>query len=107
MATKLQSVWTDDHLPCVSFYHNNNYFEVWWTDPALGGKIEMVEEGDVSIEKAFKKYPELLKIVLDPTNEETKEWLDDEEDDYDGDKVSWCTPVGMVSWFKNGNPDRG
>lgn len=102
MTTKINSTWTDDHLPCVSFTHNNRYFEIWWTDPALYGKLDLVEDGDITIELALKKYPQLLRVIQDPTDvENLKDLMDDIEGD---DKISFSTDAGWISWFKNGKP---
>ena len=84
--------WTDDHLPCFCFEHNEYLFEVWWSDRALVGKLEMVEDGEITLEKALKKYPDLLKIVTDPINNDVE--LDDEVGE-DG-KRTYQTEAGYV-----------
>lgn len=60
------NMWSDDHLPCVSFTVDANTFEVWWTDKNLAGRLEMASEGDVTLEVALKKFKELNTIITDP-----------------------------------------
>jgi len=67
MLMKILNEWTDDHLPCVNFEHEGNTFEIWWTDSRLVGRLEMVEEGDLSLDKALKSYPNLKQLMENPT----------------------------------------
>lgn len=60
---KIIKTWTDDHLPCVSFMHNDKKYELCWTERGFVGRLELVQEGDVTLEKAAKKYPELLAAL--------------------------------------------
>ena len=62
------NAWTDDHLPCVGFDHNGFHIEVNWTEKDVYGKLELVESGDITIEKALKKYPHMLAIINNPRN---------------------------------------
>ena len=103
MSTKVIATWSDDHLPCFSFEHEGKYFELWWTDEKLVGRLEMVEEGDITIEKVFKKYPEILTIIQDPTSEKVKEYWDDEYDE-SSEEFEFSVNAGMLRWCKNGNP---
>lgn len=63
---KIINEWTDDHLPCISFEHGGNKFEINWTDTTLVGKLQLVEDGDVTLERALKKYPSVLNIIQNP-----------------------------------------
>ena len=60
--------WTDDHLPCVSFKHNGTTFEVLWTSRDLIGRLQLVEEGSVTVEAALEKYKGLLAVINNPLN---------------------------------------
>lgn len=80
-------VWTDDHLPCFAVTIDNNEFEVWWTSPDMYGKLELVRDGDITLERALKKYPELLKVLKNP--------VDPEDINEDG-RQNWYTDGGCV-----------
>lgn len=82
---RLISEWTDDHLPCVSFEHEGNMFSVWWTDKALAGRIELIESGDISLEKALKKYTGLMKVIQTPFDAQ----FDSNEEGEPEDKECW------------------
>lgn len=62
------NTWTDDHLPCVGFDHNGFHFNIYWTEKDVYGKLDLVESGDVPLEKALKKYPAMLAIINNPLN---------------------------------------
>jgi hypothetical protein len=87
------NTWSDDHLPCVSFEHNNTTFEVWWTEKSLAGRLEMVRDGDVTLEVALKKWPDFIAIVNDPFNVEETDTIEREEDD---GQLSYNIEIGWV-----------
>jgi hypothetical protein len=94
---KITGEWRDDHLPCVSFEHNGTNFMICWTDAALIGKLQLVEDGDVTIETALKREQILLSIINDPFNvvdSENCERID--ERDIDGDLV-YSTDLGHIT----------
>lgn len=62
------NTWTDDHLPCVGFNHNGFNIDICWTEKDVYGKLELVESGDITLEKALKKYPDMLAILNNPLN---------------------------------------
>jgi hypothetical protein len=88
--------WSDDHLPCVSFDHNNVNIEVWWTEKALAGRLEMVEEGDTTLGVALKKWPDLLSIINNPFDTQESDTIERvDERDIDGD-LSYNIDIGYV-----------
>lgn len=88
--------WTDDHLPCVSFETNGTTIQVNWTERSLVGRLEMVEDGDIPLELALKKYPSLLTIINDPFNVQDGEGItrvDEREEDGD---LCYDIDLGLV-----------
>ncbi len=61
-------MWTDDHLPCLSFIVDNKLVELWWTDPKLHGRVQACEDGDMPFEAIFRHHPIVAKIIADPAN---------------------------------------
>jgi hypothetical protein len=95
---KRTTEWTDDHLPCVGFEHNGFEFEVCWTSRSLCGKLEMIEDGDVPLEKGLKRFPSLLKIINNPLNtESTADGDIDRDDDCEEGTVCYTTSDGHVT----------
>ena len=87
---KITNTFTDDHLPCVEFTLDGKNIDIWWTDDRLVGKLALVEEGMISLEKAMKNYPQTLKAILTGENPEEEE-----------DKSVWYTDSGCLMIYKN------
>lgn len=89
--------WTDDHLPCVSFEHNGVTFEVLWTEKSLAGRLEMVADGDVTLEVALKKWPDLLAIINNPFDTEDSTTISREDERDTGGELFYNTEIGGVT----------
>lgn len=94
-------VWSDDHLPCFSFEHNNRSFELWWSSSALEGKLELVEDGDIPIEKAFKDLPQTLKVINNPDLDDGDSEIEFERE---GDKKSYGTECQVYVYDVGAEP---
>lgn len=94
---KILNTWRDDKLPCIEFEHNGQVYQVLWTSPKLEGKLELVQDGDVSLEVALRLYPELLKALNGDV--EGLDRLDREEDseDEEFDNV-YNIDAGILQW---------
>lgn len=77
---KINSTWSDDHLPCVEFELNSKTYDLCWTGHGLLGKLELVESGDITLETALKNDKDLLSALrgtleVEETNEDTGEQI--------------------------------
>lgn len=104
---KMLGTWTDDHLPCFGFEHNGLCYAISWTDASLVGRIELVQEGSITIEKAFAKFPGMLRLLStaepfahDWNDTDPKE-LELDEDVEEGEPLSFQADVGFVQVFRN------
>lgn len=79
----------DDHSPCVEFTWKGIKHEIWWTDGRLIGKLELVQDGTITLSKALAKYPQTLKAIT------THEKPDDNEDS----KLVWYSDAGCLTIY--------
>lgn len=97
---RMLDVWTDDHLPCFSFEHEGKKFSINWSDRSIIGRIEMIGEGDITIEKALKKYKGLLAVIKNPLNAtfaSPEEGEPEDEDCWDEGCAQYQTDVGYLT----------
>ena len=84
--------WTDDHLPCVKFEHNDTTFELWWTSDYVVSALEYAEESP----KAAKKVADLMKLINDPDK------IENEDEDPDKpNQVTTYNEYGMLQFTRN------
>lgn len=96
---QVTNTYTDDKLPCVEFTHNGVEYELWWTSHKLVAALEMVSEGEVELEKALKKYPDLVEMLNNPFNAEHADFDGMDENEYaqNVERFQYCMDFGYLT----------
>lgn len=98
----ITSTYTDDHLPCVDFDYGDNGYSLCWTDHALIARLEAVQDGEMSLKVACKKYPILAEILNNPLaekfNEDGQEIIP-ERDEERQDEIQYFISCGCLTCF--------
>jgi hypothetical protein len=90
---QITNTYTDDKMPCVEFNHNGHKFELTWTNANLIACLELVQDGAIELTAALKKYPTILAIINNPTDENHPDF----DQVNDAGQYEYCTSVGYMT----------
>ena len=97
---KVLNEWSDDHIACCDVVHNGHAITLNWCGEPLVTKLRMVEEGDITLEKACKNLPGLLAVFNNPMNANfasTDEgYVDTDEEEPTPEHVEYQCDAGYV-----------
>ncbi len=96
MSIKITKTFTDDHIECVGFLYNSQYFELMWCGGEFVGRLRMIEEDELTLKKALKKYPEFLAAL---NGDESL--IDDKSEN----EITYQTDAGYLTLYVDGKSE--